>query len=87
MEGRADAKMISPKAPPAQLKRKQSLAHLAIGEKKKRGLRASSQKFRQDQDRKTRPRPSVKSKVVQIDTAVEALGLGVVLKESPLTTH
>ena len=74
--------MISPKAPPAQLRRKQSLAHLAIEEKKKRGPRASSRSFRQDQDRKLK-----KKKVVQVDTAILALGLGGVPEESPLTTH
>ena len=45
--------------------------------------RSSSVKF------SSRPRPKNNNitKVVQIDTAVEALSLGGVLKESPLTTH
>ena len=45
--------------------------------------RSSSVKF------SSRPRPKNNNitKVVQIDTAAEALGLGGVPKESPLTTH
>jgi hypothetical protein len=75
--------MISPKAPPAWLRRKQSLAHLAIEEKKKRGPRAPSQNFRQDQNRKT----TASQKWYMSMQQVESLGLGGVLKESPLTTH
>jgi len=65
-EGRADAKMFS-QTPPAQLRRRQSLAHLAIEEKKKRGPRAGSKsRFL------SRPKPKNNNitKVVQVDTAV-----------------
>ena len=68
-----NAKMISLRAPPAQLRREQSLSHLAIEEKKKRVLRASSPKS------SSRPKNNNITKVIQVHTAGEALGLGGVL--------